>query len=406
MPDDEISPHDSPKKSSLPKKFWHRFNRWRKRWFWVRLILLLLFAAHIVNEALFPLLPRLTRMAIEFIDGASEPTLVNALSRYRRIRFTRQLQMSLRAIADKNGDGVIDETERTRLEQWGLDATQLDNKSVHADLAQLIRASHRARLLPKSFTARDVRRDARFAAVAEVEQMKGTYRAEIDAMLKAWEIPDYRRWATWKRGINCLYEQILMFVLTLGKPQTLFVWFSACFFVPLMLTAWLKKGQYAVGLCLGTAFGIGVAYGTCLCIMIDPFFREVFGRSASYVVSHLLPAVAFVALSAAFAGSAGRVASGKRQPRLYASVGAVGLGAALLLWSLPRWVSGKVFQPASEDGDWIWRFMTGGERLLYDTVPDWVRDGSLIPGAIFLIAGAWGLLVPLWKKKAAAGQRA
>ena len=399
MREDEISRHDSPTQSRFPRKLWQWFNRWRKRYLWARLCFLVLFGAHILNEAFFPLLPKLTRMAIDALDAASEPKLVNALARHRRIRVAEQLQVSLYCAADRNGDGVLDEAEQTRLEEWGLNATELEKKSARADLTQLIEASHRAGLLPKSFTARDVRRDGRFAAVAEFEQIKKPYRIEISAMLKAWQLPDYRRWETWERGINRFYEQLLMFSYVLGKPQTLFVWFSVCFFVPLMLTACLRKGKYAIGLLVGTAFGIAAAYGTCFYIVLSPFFKRVFAGSVPYVLSFLLPAVAFVALTAAFAGSAGRMSSGRRRPGLYSSVGAAGLGAVLLFWSLPRWVTGEASRTASEEAHWIWAFMAGGERLLYDTVPDWVRDGPMIPGAIFLIVGAWGMLLPLWKRK-------
>lgn len=406
MPDSQISPQDLSGQHSFPKKLWHRFNRWRKRWFWVRLLFLLLFAAHIVNEAFFPLLPKLTSMAIESIDAGSEPTLVNALSRHRRIRFAWQLQTALRAAVDRNGDDVLDEPGRTQLEEWGLDAAELEKKSIHADLTQLIHASHRAGLLPMSFTARDVRRDARFAAVVEVEQMKRAYRDEINAMLKASEMPDYGHWTTWKRGATRLYEQLLMFVYMLGKPQTLLVWFSACFFVPLILTAHLPKGKYAIGLLLGTAFGAAVVYSSCFRFIMRRLSEMVVAGDVSYVLSHLLPAVALLTLSTAFAGSAGRVASGRHRPRIYSSVGLLGLGAVLLFWSLPRWASGEVFQTTSGEGHWVFALIMGSERLLFDTVPDWVRDGAMVPGAILLIVGAWGTLLPLWKKKAAKGEGA
>ncbi len=401
MREGEITPHDSTRRPSFPRKLWQWFNRWRRRWFWVRLLFLLLFAAFIVNEAFFPLLPKLTRMAMDALDAASEPRLVNVLARHRRIRAAKQLQVSLYCAADRNRDGALDEAEQTRLKEWGLDATELEKKSVRADLTHLIEASHRAGLLPKSFTARDVRRDARFGALAEFEQIKKPYRIEINTMLKAWEMPDYRSWETWKRGINRFHEQLLMFSYVLGKPQTLFVWFCVCFFVPLMLTACLRKWKYAIGLLVGTAFGIAAAYGTCFYIILSPFFKNGFAGSVPYVLSYVLPAIAFVALSAAFAGSAGRVASGRRRPRLYASAGVLGLGAVLLFWSLPRWVSGEVFRPTSEEGHWIWAFMSGGERLLFDTVPDWVRDGAMVPGGILLIVGGRGLLSPLWRKKKA-----
>jgi hypothetical protein len=235
--------------------------------------------------------------------------------------------------------------------------------------------------------------------VAEFEQIKKPYRIEINAMLKAWEMPDYRRWETWKRGIDRFYEQLVMFVHMLGKPQTLVIWFSVCFFVPLMVVAYLRKGKYAFGLLLGTACGAAVVYAACFCFVMRRLSEMVMAGNVGYVLSHLLPAATLLSLSAAFAGSAGRIASGRHRPRLYASAGAVGLGAVLLFWSLPRWVTGEASRTASEEAHWIWAFMAGGERLLYDTVPDWVRDGAMIPGAIFLIVGAWGMLLPLWKRK-------
>lgn len=66
--------------NGLVRKSWRAFNRafgalnrWRKRYLWIRLLFMLLFAAYVCREAFFPVTARLVWMGAETILAAEEP---------------------------------------------------------------------------------------------------------------------------------------------------------------------------------------------------------------------------------------------------------------------------------------------------------------------------------------------
>jgi hypothetical protein len=304
---------------------------------------------------------------------------------------------------DKDGDGKLGESELEKIREFGLDPEQLEGRSVDADLSRLIAASHRAGLLPRSYTAREARRDAWFSSVAEFEELKKPYRTEMEAMLKVWEMPDYGKWKTWQHGMQLFGEWIQHPVGMLGRPRTVLVWLLFCYFLALIATPQFPRNTLAIGVLIGGVLGITAGAFTAF----PHFFRFSENlRDLSlydnflYTLYYVLPATGFVLLSMAATGYAGRAASGRRGRRFYSSVGALGFSIVLLAWGLPWWLSGKAFSPPSyDDAAWI---AEKGDWLLSRPVPDWVRDGAMVPGVILLILGAWGMLLPLWKKKKAA----
>ena len=382
MRENEISPHDSTGLPSFPRKLWQWFNCWRKRYVWIRLLFLLLFGAYVCREAFFPLTPRLHRMYSEAILACYEPPLVDALARSRKVRLAWQLQVALGRTAHRDADGLLSEDEANSLRDFGLEPEQLRKKSVHADLPRLMAACHQAGLLPKSYTVRVARRDARFAAVAEVENLNRPAREEIDSILTVWEMPDYGRWKTWRRGVKRFLEYLSEFVFLLGRPRTVIVWLLFCFFLALTVASLFRKGKFTVGLLTGFCLAIPViVYG----FLTPECYLAWVLRNHDISISWVVAAVtAFLCLSMASSGYAGEAALGKRGRRFYVCTGAVGLGIVLIAWGIVRVVSGPALDP---DGESAWRFLSFQFPVCIRPIGLWCSDYDWL---------LWWVWVPTW----------
>ena len=374
--------------SMLVKKSWRAFNRWRKRYLWIRLLFLLLFGAYVCREAFFPVTPRLVRMGAEAILASWEPRLVDCLARLRKVRLARQLQVALGRTADRDGDGVLNEQEEDWIRGFGLEPEEVREKSVHADLARLMAACHRAGLLPKSYTVRVARRDARFAAVAEVENLNRPARDKIDGILKVWDMPDYGRWKTWRTGTERLLEYLDEFVFLLGRPRTVAVWLLFCFFLSLIVASLFHKRKFTVGLLTGLCIASAVvAYGFLTSLYL-PWVLRNHGIPISWVVAAV---TAFLCLSMASSGYAGKVSSGKRSRRFYVCTGAAGLGIVLIAWGTVRVVSGPALDP---DGETVWRFLAFQFPACIRPIGLWCSEYDWL---------LWWVWVPTWLHWALSG---
>lgn len=366
------------------KRFWRAFNRWRKRYFWIRLLFLLLFGAYVCRTAFFPVLPGLVRMAIDAIEARWDPSLINAMARHNRVSLAHRLQLSLRRGLDMDGDGSLAPSELKRLRDLQLEPEELQKKSVDVSLPQLIEASHRAGLLPTSYTVSTARREAWFAAVGEVEAMKRPVRARIEAMLKWWEVPDYSRLETWKRGAVLLLQWLQRPVYALGRPRTVLAWLTFCFSVALMASAFLRRGKFAKSLLLGGALAVP--------LILRWFLFDFSLYWIKYDFSIICQPITFLCLSMACAGCAGRIAAGRRRPRFYFSSAALGLGIVLLVWALPRWLSGEAFRPLPQETyTLLWWGSLIDDTLLWLAIPAWLKDGAVVLGAISAIGGGLAL---------------
>lgn len=369
------------RQSGLFKKPWRRFNRWRRRYLGVRLFFLVVFLGYACHEAFWPVSPRLNWIAVRSIQAHWEPRLVDALARFRRVGLARRLQLSLRRAADRNGDGMLGEDESATLTALGLDRQELEKTSVQANLAQLVDASHQTGLVPRSFTVRHARRDAWFAAVGEVEQINRAERARIDAMFKWWEMPDYTRPETWRRGGQQFLEYLHEFAFMLGRPRTVIVWLLFCFFVSLMVASLFRKGRFAVGLLTGFVLAISIiAYDFLSSGFYLPWVLSDHTQSIPWAVGAV---TAFVCLSMASSGHAGKFAASKQSSPFRVRVGAAGLGFVLVVWGIARVFSG----PALNDIEAIWGFLALQFPVCIKPMELWCSEYDWL---------LWWIWVPKW----------
>jgi len=228
---------------------WRGFNRWRKRYWKVRVIILLILFSPTIIEVVSGqlLITRLVRMAITAIQYAHEPQIAHNLYRFNTAEEARRLQIALWGALDANKDGVLDERERARAAEIGLDPRQLTERAFVADLDQLGEAAKRLELVPDSYSTARVRRQLFDAARAEAERFVEPSHKEIDRLL-AWQWPDYTKWETWQRGINLFFS--LIFEL-FGSPLAAATWLLACFLVAGIGSLAFRRHRPLVGFLLG-----------------------------------------------------------------------------------------------------------------------------------------------------------
>jgi len=193
------------------------FAYWRKRYVWLRLLILLAVFAQPVYGAFRPLLRDLTVIAIDGIASAKRGPYLEA----RAIQFQekKRLQRSLLAYFDRNEDSRLDRAESQRLtKQTGLTRRQVAGSGLRVELDPLVEASHRTGLLSRTTTANDIRREALGRALAEREREHEQLWAEAGPNLEV-QYPsarDYLKWETWKRGLGMFRDQI---GYRLGSPM-------------------------------------------------------------------------------------------------------------------------------------------------------------------------------------------
>ncbi len=194
-------------------------GHWRRRYMWLRLVILVLIFAHPVYGVFRPIVRDLVVLAIKGIESAKQGPYFEA----REIRFQqkKRLQRSLLAYFDRNADGRLDRAESQRLtKKTGLTRGEIAGSGLRVELDPLVEASHRIGLLSRTTSANDMRREALTRALAEREQEHEALWREIgpDLAMQYPSARDYLRWETWKRGLDAARGQIVGHLgLTLGS---------------------------------------------------------------------------------------------------------------------------------------------------------------------------------------------
>lgn len=181
---------------------WHALNRWRRRYWLLRVLVLAVLGA---DAAVYHLMvARLLSVAIDSILNSSVPTLVHAGARARRADFADQLQRSLRALADRDADGYIGQGEAALVRSFGINPGELHKSVAKADLRALIGASHRAGLLSPSHSPRRILRDTLALARSDADALLRPNYQAIGSLLRPYRTPDYARLETWALGARAL----------------------------------------------------------------------------------------------------------------------------------------------------------------------------------------------------------
>lgn len=380
--------------SGLLRKSWHRFNRWRKRYVWIRLLFLVLLGAFVCKEAFSPIIPEVysfNGVPTYTLPGMG-PAFVFEMARLKRLRLSQQLKSSLRQAVDRDGDGSLDGVEIGRAQDLGLDGEDLQKTSPQLDLARLIDASHRARLLPTSFTYGVARWEAFFAAQGEAEVLAAQSQNEIQNDLRTWEMPDYLQWRTWRRGAVRFAQWALLPVFELGRPRTVAAWLMVCFFVSLAASVLCPKA--------GTLVAVGLAGSSYPLFRLYSFsgtwFFPLHSDYLYFKQSLVYTTVGFISLSLACALCGSRVGRPHHPKRLILCGSLLDLGMVLLAWRFGLGPFGGSVWENCELSDWFAEVHFNYDRIVRSNVPDWVHAGSVFLGAVCLALGLMAFAFYLW----------
>jgi hypothetical protein len=235
------------------KVAWTYFNRWRKKYWFTRFLIILLVFSPILYEKLrgHLIICDLVKYACDAIFSGGIPPYENALCKYYKIVEIKRLQSSIIVFADKNQNGVFDADEIEFLKSKGCDAGETQKPVLKANMDKLAGDAGKLGLLPPAYSTTQIRKNAFNAAHSETEfffkpltdsvydviarmnwlyprltekqinELKTNYTEEQFRENPA--VPDYRTWATWRNGlVNFLYGIAWKF----GPMTSVTLWFS------------------------------------------------------------------------------------------------------------------------------------------------------------------------------------
>ncbi len=186
---------------------WRWFNYWRRRYVWLRLIIIVLLFAKPVYGVFHPMIRDLVVVAIKGIEAAKVgPRFeTRALEHLEK----KRLQTALLARFDEDENGRLSTSESAALDKrTGLTAAEVEGSALGVELDPLVEASHEVGLLPRTTTAKDLRREALSAALAQRNREHEALWEEAGPELEM-QYPtarDYLKWETWWRGVGAFRD--------------------------------------------------------------------------------------------------------------------------------------------------------------------------------------------------------
>jgi len=254
--------HPPPSLRECLQVCWRGFNRWRRKYWLTRvIILLLLFAQPLVlclTQVDF-LLVQLTRIACESVLLSSEPQLVQARSRFYRAEELCRIQSMVRREIDANRNGVLEAPELRKAAGLGLAGEQLNGWVLDGDAEKMIEAAQRLELVGGHCTYQQIHRQARYAALGHTREVLAPDRRKLEAALApSYRWPDFSKWQTWKRGLSRLVTHSNTSLL--GDTGTVVVWFPACVLVAMAAGGALPSRGSLVGTLVGACLGLEVLF--------------------------------------------------------------------------------------------------------------------------------------------------
>lgn len=313
------------------KHIWSAFNRWRKRHWLLRLIILCLLAVNAVPGA--SLLPMLVRIACDAILADSEPKMLDAIYRSNRANATRRLRAALTTKLDTDEDGVLSDAEQESAQNIGLDPIQLTLPPLRVELEQLIPAAQRAGQVPLSYTPRALKKEAWRAALVETEEIMGPERRQLEAMLAWWRRPNYGSLSTWRTALAAFYEYVVLWgpYGLLGNP---FHWipFFAMTYLAALIAALLLRGRRAAAAILTAVIISGGINGLWAAVLPHSIRIRDYWSGPFPINSLCITGDSLLILAAAIAGARRGARYSDRARPLHVSM--LLLGAILLAWGI------------------------------------------------------------------------
>jgi len=304
------------------RRAWRGFNRWRRRYWPGRVLILLVIFSPMLYQHLSgnTMMRWLVDMGIHAIVSASEPGVTYSLDRYYEAQEADRLQRMLKQEFDRDDSGSLEGDEVKQARDVGLNPEQLRMRCIEADLSDLVAAARRAGLVHASVTAPRLKREALVRARGETRLVTEPYQQKIDRLLResvSW--PNYRKLKPWKYGANNFLSTVLR-VFNLW-------WVSVCCLAAFAVSIALQSYQEL----LGTAAAVILMLLGCSLL----YFMEDWGAALSLHFSGnalYLAIVGQVLLYAGLGWGAARI-GGSSSPNYAAALFVTGVvGVLFLLW--------------------------------------------------------------------------
>jgi hypothetical protein len=370
---------------------WRGFNRWRKKYWLTRVIILLLIFAPSIADILDPrgpLITRLVRMAIQAIQLSSEPRMVYARARFYRVEEAERLRMQLWGDLAPDGDRMLNDAVTAQALAAGLAPEQLTCSLKDADLEQLAAAAKRLGLMPASYSTTAVYEHTWYAAQAEVRRLMKPYDEKIEALLRTHAEPlDYTKWRTWKRGIDAFLEGVFG---VFGTPRAAATWFLGSFLIGGVGSVLLRRYRPQAGFVIGASLALIVMPLAALQTL--RWWSGHFGGDVDWHLhwDNWLRWAGYALLTGAAGYAGGRAAAHVTHRLRAALAGAALLGFLLVAWgATPRLALYVAYWWAyGPDG---WEALQRDSMYLPGWSPAWVNLPCIAAGLALAAGGLAGL---------------
>lgn len=248
--------------TGLVRRAWRGFNRWRRKYWAGRVLILLVIFSPMLYQYLSgnTMMGWLVDMGIHAIVSASEPGVTYGLDRYYEAREADRLQRMLKREFDRDDSGSLEGDEVERARDMGLNPEQLRVKCIEADLSHLVAAARRAGLVHESITAPRLKREALVRARGETRLLTEPYQEKIDRRLrKAVGWPNYRELKTWEKGGILFVSRLFQFFSPAGV--------AVFCLIPFAISAALSSRRRLVGGIVASVAGLLV----CILLFVMDF---------------------------------------------------------------------------------------------------------------------------------------
>jgi len=223
---------------------WKAFNRWRKKYWLTRtLILLALFSPILYESVANPrLILKLVRIACDAIISSSEPQLAHNTAKYYQRREIKTIQILMLAKIDENRNGILDDNELPTAVELEVNPDIIQARVVDVKLDEIITAARKMDLGISIPSAVRIRKEAWFAAAGETKEIFDIQRRKINAYFdESYSSINYGKWETWKSGFVNFFDSLQYNLANLSAVISMWIpWFLLVFIFSLSIQGFFE----------------------------------------------------------------------------------------------------------------------------------------------------------------------
>jgi hypothetical protein len=213
-------------------KGWKAFNKWRKKYWLTRIMILLAIFFPVIYTSIFDyhLIQRLVRIACDAVLASSEPQLTDSTTKYYVRREIKILQTLMLAKIDENRNRVLEDNERQTAIESNINPDILLAKVVDVNLDDVVVNARKLDVGLAVPSAKQIRYECWYKAVGGTEPIFEEDHKKINDLFRDnYKFPDYKKFSTWRKGINFFCDTMLGFISI--SSAILIMWFLWLFLI-------------------------------------------------------------------------------------------------------------------------------------------------------------------------------